>query len=124
MSGWIDTHCHLHRAEFDVDRDAVIRRAVEAGALALLDPATDLASNRTVVELARKHPEVYAALGIHPHDAREVTDESLAELGAQRSRLRARLVDWSSMFANISAPGTPSMGERNVLALRGALSRP
>ena len=80
-AGWIDTHCHLHRAEFDGDRDAVVQRAVEAGAAALLDPATNLASNRSVVEIARRYPQVYAALGVHPHDARELTDEGLAELG-------------------------------------------
>ncbi len=80
MGGWIDTHCHLHRAEFEVDRDAVVQRAVEAGAIALIDPATDLASNRAVLETARKYPQVYAALGIHPHDARELTAEGLAEL--------------------------------------------
>ena len=80
MEGWVDTHCHLHRAEFDADRDEVVKRAVEAGALALLDPATDLASNRAVVELARRHPQVYAAIGVHPHDARELTPEGLAEM--------------------------------------------
>ena len=80
MKGWVDTHCHLHRAEFDADRDEVVKRSVEAGALALLDPATDLASNRAVVELARRHPQVYAAIGVHPHDARELTPEGLAEL--------------------------------------------
>jgi len=76
----IDTHCHLHRAEFDADRDAVVKRAAEAGVAALLDPATDLASNRTVLELSRRYPQVYAALGVHPHDARELTGEALAEL--------------------------------------------
>lgn len=80
MEGWVDTHCHLHRAEFDADRDAVVKRAVDAGALALLDPATDLASNRAVVELARKYPRVYAAIGVHPHDARELTPDGLAEM--------------------------------------------
>ncbi len=80
VEGWVDTHCHLHRAEFDADREQVIKRAVDAGMAALLDPATNLASNRTVVETARKYPQVYAALGIHPHDARELNDESLAEL--------------------------------------------
>jgi len=76
----IDTHCHLHRAEFDADRDAVVKRAAEAGVAALLDPATDLASNQAVLELSRRYSQVYAALGVHPHDARELTGEALAEL--------------------------------------------
>lgn len=78
----VDTHCHLHRAEFDGDREAVIARAKEAGVMALLDPATDFASNRVVVDLARKHLEVHAAIGIHPHDAAELTDAVLRELAS------------------------------------------
>ena len=78
----IDTHCHLHRAEFEGEREAVLARAKEAGVVALLNPATDAASNRAVVELARKHPEVHAAIGIHPRDAAELTDAVLKELAA------------------------------------------
>jgi chemotaxis protein CheD len=59
--------------------------------------------------------------GKFPETALPVLLERLAALGAQRSRLRARLVGGASMFANIAAPGTPSMGERNVLAARDAL---
>ena len=80
MEGWVDTHCHLHRAEFDADREQVVKRAVEQGAVALLDPATDLASNRKVVETAHRYPQVYGALGIHPHDSKELTPEGLEEI--------------------------------------------
>jgi TatD DNase family protein len=82
MSDLIDTHCHLHRAEFDADREEVITRAKGAGVQLLLDPATDFASNRRVVELAREYPEVYAAVGVHPHDAKELTDDRLQELAS------------------------------------------
>ncbi|MBI3332759.1 MAG: TatD family hydrolase [Candidatus Omnitrophica bacterium] len=80
MSHLIDTHCHLHRAEFDPDREAILERARAAGVTTLLDPATDLPSNRRVVALAREHAEVYAAVGIHPHDAAQLTPEALEEL--------------------------------------------
>lgn len=78
----VDTHCHLHREEFDADREAVLARAKEAGISALVDPATDLASNRKAVDLAGKFPEVYAAVGLHPHDAGQWTPSALAELAA------------------------------------------
>ncbi len=78
----VDTHCHLHRPEFDADREEVIARARGAGVRLLLDPATDFASNRRVVELAREYPEVYAAVGVHPHDAKELTEEGLQELAS------------------------------------------
>ena len=76
----VDTHCHLHRAEFDPDRDEIVLRALQAGVVALLDPATDFASNRTVVELARRYSQLYAAIGVHPHDAGELSPEGLDEL--------------------------------------------
>jgi TatD DNase family protein len=82
----IDTHCHLHRHEFDVDRAAVLVRAGQAGVSVLLDPATDLASNRTVVALAQEIPEVYAAVGVHPHDAAELTPAGLEELASLATR--------------------------------------
>ena len=80
MTQLIDTHCHLHRQEFDADREAVLSRAGDAGVTALLDPATDLASNRTVVALAEKYPQVYAAVGLHPHDAAELTPAALEQI--------------------------------------------
>ncbi|MCM8794983.1 MAG: TatD family hydrolase [Candidatus Omnitrophica bacterium] len=82
----IDTHCHLHRQEFDGDRQLVLERAKQAGVAALVDPATDPVSCRKVTELAASHPGVYAAVGIHPHEAAACTPESLAEIAALSGR--------------------------------------
>jgi TatD DNase family protein len=79
-AGIIDTHCHLHRAEFEADRDAIIARARQIGLTALIDPATDVASSRTVVETVQKYPELYGAIGVHPQDTAGLTAEGLAEL--------------------------------------------
>lgn len=59
--------------------------------------------------------------GKFPETALPVLLERLTALGASRRRLRARLVGGANMFANISAPGAPGMGERNVLAARDVL---
>jgi len=70
---WIDTHCHLDAAEFDVDRDAVVQRARAAGVGQIVLPAVDAANFARVRELAHRHGLVYA-LGIHPmctDDARD-----------------------------------------------------
>ncbi len=83
---FVDTHCHLHRIEFDPDREEVLARARAAGLTALLDPATDSSSNRRVVELAGRHPEVFAAVGVHPHHAGELTEEAWEELGGLATR--------------------------------------
>jgi TatD DNase family protein len=62
---WIDTHCHLDAAEFDVDRDAVVERARAAGVGQIVLPAVDAGNFSRVRELAHRHRLAYA-LGIHP----------------------------------------------------------
>jgi TatD DNase family protein len=62
-----DTHCHLDFDRFDVDRDEVIRRAVDSGVERILIPGLDLASSQTAVRLAEQHEIVYVAVGVHPN---------------------------------------------------------
>ena len=62
-----DTHCHLDEAAFDGDRDAVIERARAAGVVAMLTIGTTAASSQTAVELAKRHSDVFAAVGIQPN---------------------------------------------------------
>jgi TatD DNase family protein len=64
-----DTHCHLTLSAFDQDRQQILTRAKEAGVNLLLVPGLDLSSSRRAVELAQQHPEIFAAVGIHPHNA-------------------------------------------------------
>jgi len=78
----IDSHAHLDFPQFDDDREAVIARAREAGLVAILNVGTNLASSRASVTLAEKYDFIYAAVGVHPHDAKTVTPEVLAELRA------------------------------------------
>ena len=75
-----DTHCHLDFDKFDKDRDAVIQRALEAGVERILVPALDLGSSRAVVQLAKSHPNVFAAVGFHPTDLDTWDDNSINEL--------------------------------------------
>ncbi|MCP4229620.1 MAG: YchF/TatD family DNA exonuclease [bacterium] len=72
----IDTHAHLDGGRFDDDRDDVIHRAAEAGVKRIIVPGADLHSSRKAVELAGRYDEVYAAVGIHPHDAVKMPEEA------------------------------------------------
>lgn len=65
----VDTHAHLHGEEFDADREAVLARARAAGVVRVLTVGTDPEASRRAVALAEAAPDVYAAVGIHPHDA-------------------------------------------------------
>ncbi|MDD3067195.1 MAG: TatD family hydrolase [Candidatus Gracilibacteria bacterium] len=76
----IDSHTHLDFPEFDSDREAVIASAKSLGVEKFLNPGCNLATSRKAVELANQFPEIYAGVGIHPHDAAEVDAVSLVEL--------------------------------------------
>ena len=78
--GLIDTHCHLDSDRFDADREAVLERAAAAGVSILIDPGADLESSRRAVGLAHRCERVFAAVGIHPHEASTLDDGALDEL--------------------------------------------
>lgn len=64
-----DTHCHLDLEKFDLDRQAVIDRALAAGLTRILIPGITLKSSHEIVKLASTRPELFAAVGVHPNDA-------------------------------------------------------
>lgn len=72
-----DSHTHLDDKRFDDDRDQVVERALVAGVGLMLNPGADLASSQRAVALSERYPSVYAAVGIHPHDAKEVDQLTL-----------------------------------------------
>ncbi|MDA8125557.1 MAG: TatD family hydrolase [Deltaproteobacteria bacterium] len=87
----IDTHAHLEMAEFDNDREAVLARAWEAGLAAIVTVGTTLPDCERAVALAERHAPVYGAVGIHPHEVKEIaagTYERLRQL-ARRPKVVA-----------------------------------
>ena len=87
MANWIDTHCHLDAAEFDGDRDEVVRRARSVGVRQMVLPAVRAGNFDAVRTLAHRHGFAYA-LGIHPLCVDGVPDEELASLREALSRHR------------------------------------
>ena len=71
----IDSHAHLDFPQFDEDREQVIDRAREAGITTIINVGADLPSSRRSIELAKRYPFIYAAVGVHPHDA-DTLDEA------------------------------------------------
>ena len=69
----IDTHAHLVSLE---DPDGAVQNAAEAGIINIISMATGLESCYTTIDMARKHEQVYAAVGIHPHAASGYTPKS------------------------------------------------
>ena len=87
MTGWLDSHCHLTADRYDADRTAVMERAREAGlsAMIAIGSGYGLEGNAPAVALAHEEPDVYAAVGVHPHEASEFEENFLENL---RSWLR------------------------------------
>lgn len=65
----IDTHCHIHWADYLLDADEVIKRAHENGVLKMICVGTDEATSKLAIEFAAKHTDIYATVGTHPHYA-------------------------------------------------------
>ncbi|MBP7822633.1 MAG: TatD family hydrolase [Candidatus Moranbacteria bacterium] len=62
----LDIHAHLHDLAFDADRDAVVKRAFDAGVTKIITIGTDTKESRRAVACAERHEGVYASVGIHP----------------------------------------------------------
>lgn len=77
---FVDTHTHLFYPNFSGELDEILDRAKASGVDYMLIPAVDLASSVQAVELAEKYKEVYAAVGVHPHDVKEWDDSLLKEI--------------------------------------------
>lgn len=77
-----DTHAHLEMKEFSEDLDEVIRRAQESGVSTIITVGSTLEATKEAIKLAEKYDCVYAAAGIHPHDAGEADAGTLEALRA------------------------------------------
>ena len=102
-----DTHAHLHFPDYADDLDAVLERARACGVRGMVTIGTDRGTNRAVVELASRLPDVWATVGIHPHDAGKVEDDDFAEM-EHLARSEPKVVGFGEMgldfFRNLSPP--------------------
>ncbi len=92
-----DTHTHLDQSEFDADRAEVIARAQRAGVETILAVGVDLPSSRAAVRLAEQFPGVYAAVGVQPNSAAQVSDS-----------------DWQQIVALAEHPRVVALGETGL----------
>ena len=75
-----DTHTHLDDPRYDADREAVMARAREAGVDTFITIGCDLATSRSAVALADRYADVYATIGVHPHEVKHIGDNWYTEL--------------------------------------------
>jgi len=76
---FIDSHCHIDGDAFSEDRDAIVRRAKDAGVKAMLNVGTGNPHDGEIekaVRVAEAYENVFASVGVHPHDAKLYDDEA------------------------------------------------
>ncbi len=83
-----DSHCHLDDEKFDEDREEAYRRMLSAGVTRCVCVGSDLPSSQRCIALAAGHPGVYAAAGVHPHEAKDAPKDYLDQLAALLRRER------------------------------------
>ena len=84
----VDSHCHLDMEQFDADRAAVLERAQAQGVRLIVNPGIDLAHCQQAIALADLHPQVYAAVGIHPKSSADFNEQTLTQLSALADHLK------------------------------------
>ncbi|MEB3195826.1 MAG: TatD family hydrolase [Candidatus Sericytochromatia bacterium] len=77
-----DTHCHLDVPAFDADREEMLQRARRGGVGTMLVPGISLPDLPRVLALAEREPDVWAAVGVHPHEAASWTPQAIDALRA------------------------------------------
>lgn len=69
MTEWTDSHCHVHDSRIPDGTDAAVAAAVEAGVTTLISVGCDRATSLAAIAVADDHGDVFATVGLHPHDA-------------------------------------------------------
>lgn len=87
-----DSHAHLNDERFDEDREELINSLKAKGVDLVLNPGACIETSKSSVELANKYDFIYAAVGVHPHDVGEMTEddiETLRKLSLENEKVKA-----------------------------------
>jgi TatD DNase family protein len=76
----IDSHAHLEMPDFRRDLEEVIQRASESGVKYIFTVGTEKKDWKRAIEIAQSHPFIYTILGVHPHNAKEIDDQTYETL--------------------------------------------
>ena len=124
MSLLVDSHAHLDMPHFDADREAVIARARQVGVMAILTLGVDGESSQRAVRLAQQYEEVYAAVGIHPHEAQHATPELYKTLVTlARERVANRIIAWGEIGLDYHYQHSPPEVQRREFRRQIRLAR-
>ena len=89
---YFDTHAHYCDKRFNEDRDELLGSMIDSGISLILNAGSSLRTSKFSLELADKYPFIYASVGVHPHDAKSMTADTVSELGRLLSHPKAMAV--------------------------------
>ena len=113
---FVDSHAHIDGPEYDHDRDEVISRAHDSGVKTILnvgtgDPHSDAFAR--AVHLAKANENIYAAIGVHPHDARLYDDAAEAKIN-QLMTENSKVIAWGEIGLDYHYDNSPREIQREV----------
>src|SRR5215210_5921688 len=114
---FVDSHAQIDGEEYDTDRAEVVERAREAGVRAILNVGTGdphSGSLERAVAVAEQFDAVYAAVGVHPHDARLFDTEAARRLQALVRR-SSKIIAWGEIGLDYHYDHSPRDVQRRVL---------
>jgi TatD DNase family protein len=112
----IDSHCHIDGEQFDLDRDSVVQRALDAGVSLMLNVGTgDPRSGgfESALAVAEKYRSVFVALGVHPHDAALYDDAAESRL-IELVRSSRKVIAWGEIGLDFYYDHSPRDVQRDV----------
>ncbi len=122
----IDSHAHLEMRQFRGDLELVLEKAHAAGVVHIVTVGSTLPESRRALKLAEKYKEVSAVVGIHPHDASQVEEAVMEELGKLARRKKVVGVGETGLdfFRDRSPRDLQEKSFRLHLALAGETGQP
>jgi len=122
----IDSHAHLEMPEFKKDLEAVIQRAKESGVEYIFTVGTEKKDWPRALEIAHNHSPVYAILGVHPHNAKEIDDQTYLVLKGlcQNEKVKAYGEIGLDFFRNLSPRNIQLRRFREQIGLAKELGLP
>jgi TatD DNase family protein len=122
----IDTHAHLDVKQFDKDRQEVIEHAFSHGVEKIINIGFDLKSSQNSVHLAEEYEQIYAAVGFHPHDAKDLTEQSLGQIEKLASHTKVVAIGEIGLdfYRNLSSQADQIRAFKKQIALAKELKLP
>ncbi|HET9489949.1 MAG TPA: TatD family hydrolase [Methylomirabilota bacterium] len=126
MLDLVDTHAHLHFPQFAVDLPETLARARAAGVRRLVTVGTDIAGSAAAVALAQAEPDVWATVGIHPHDAATGDEPTFAEIARLAAEPRVVAIGEIGLdfFRNLASRDDQARVFRRLLGLARSAGKP